>query len=234
MFFSYLFPLLSSWQGERLARCSNLIRCVVACKTVWGDCVSKRIISKIFRTCSKWTYFVQPSTIPPLPTYARRFVPLNVSSFSSKRDSTKQKLWLNMKLPISRSNPQCSVARWALPRMLTSQMQPLVPRNRWPNPHVPQASFILVLMSEHVLARYGFPMECAIFSSPCMHVACFDRPWLQSISFQARCGDQTCCGAPLHCGVWLVLKHSKLTFRWHKGWRESFALNAQAQCSKIS
>lgn len=36
MFFSYLFPLLSSWQGETLARCSNFIRCVVACKTVWG------------------------------------------------------------------------------------------------------------------------------------------------------------------------------------------------------
>lgn len=87
MFFSYLFPLLSSWQGETLARCSNFIRCVVACKTVWGGWVSKWIISKIFRTCSKWAYFIQRSTIPPPPPPPHACVPLNVSS--SYRDSRK-------------------------------------------------------------------------------------------------------------------------------------------------
>lgn len=48
--FSYLFPLLSSWQGEMPGHCSNCIRCVVACRTLWGGWVGKWVVSEIFKT----------------------------------------------------------------------------------------------------------------------------------------------------------------------------------------
>lgn len=104
----------------------------------------------------------------------------------------------------------CSVSSTFNHHDVTSSSTDSSYKNRGPNPHLPKASFILVLGPPICASNLSLvPLKCksrraslyllamdfpwnAPFSFHPAYVACFDRRWLRSIYFPAGCGNPTC------------------------------------------